>query len=494
MVNPTTPPVPTTIFGLPPVPVSVGAGDFIPIVQNGKTYHATATQVVTGGGGGGGGGSVTAIGVTTANGVSGVSSGGTTPNLTITLGAITPSSVNSVVISGASTPTLAITGTTSVSGSNTGDQTITLTGDVTGAGTGSFATTIATNAVTYAKMQTASTVTLLGNPTGGTAAIQEITLGSGLSFSGSTLTASGGGGSGIVFPQGRLSLNPGEPVMQASNTGTGAVVYIPYVGNNCPIWNGSAWVQEVIPDAGSIDLVLTVSAHAANHIYDVYAFMSSGSFTLGTSPAWSNTTTRSTGLTLLDGIYVNHLSFTATNSTSTYTVGANQGTYLGTILISPTAGTTSMTFNPTIASGGNACQLGVWNCYNRVRTTCIDGDSTASWNYSTGTWRPLNNSTSNRMTYVDGLGESFIDVEFCIPNYTSGSGGSFFGINQSSTTATPVNFLIYGIAADATALSTGFWQFIPTMGSYYLQTMEYGQSGCTMVGAKGQMTKWSLEM
>lgn len=40
-----------------------------------------------------GSGTVTAIGVTTANGVSGSSSGGATPNLTITLGAITPSSV-----------------------------------------------------------------------------------------------------------------------------------------------------------------------------------------------------------------------------------------------------------------------------------------------------------------------------------------------------------------------------------------------------------------
>ena len=38
------------------------------------------------------------------------------------------------------------------SGTNTGDQTITLTGDVTGTGTGSFATTIAENAVTTAKL------------------------------------------------------------------------------------------------------------------------------------------------------------------------------------------------------------------------------------------------------------------------------------------------------------------------------------------------------
>jgi hypothetical protein len=91
-----------------------------------------------------GAGTVTAVSVATANGFSGSSSGGATPALTIVAGAITPTSVNSVVLSGSTTPTLAVTGTTTVSGSNTGDQTITLTGAVTGSGTGSFATTIAT--------------------------------------------------------------------------------------------------------------------------------------------------------------------------------------------------------------------------------------------------------------------------------------------------------------------------------------------------------------
>ena len=45
-----------------------------------------------------GAGTVTAIGVTAANGVSGSSSGGATPNLTITLGAITPTSVNGLTL------------------------------------------------------------------------------------------------------------------------------------------------------------------------------------------------------------------------------------------------------------------------------------------------------------------------------------------------------------------------------------------------------------
>ena len=82
-----------------------------------------------------GNGTVTTVSVTTANGVSGtVANASTTPAISLTLGAITPSSV-------------AATGTVSgsnLSGTNTGDQTITLTGDVTGSGTGSFATTLAT--------------------------------------------------------------------------------------------------------------------------------------------------------------------------------------------------------------------------------------------------------------------------------------------------------------------------------------------------------------
>lgn len=46
---------------------------------------------------------------------------------------------------------------------------------------------IQNNAVTYAKIQQASADTLIGNPTGGAANVSEITLGNGLSFSGTTL-------------------------------------------------------------------------------------------------------------------------------------------------------------------------------------------------------------------------------------------------------------------------------------------------------------------
>jgi hypothetical protein len=81
------------------------------------------------------------------------------------------------------------------SGTNTGDQTISLTGDVTGSGTGSFAATIASQAVTYAKMQAASTSSVILGASSTSTTIAELTLGTGLTLTGTTLSASGGGGS-----------------------------------------------------------------------------------------------------------------------------------------------------------------------------------------------------------------------------------------------------------------------------------------------------------
>ena len=66
--------------------------------------------------------------------------------------------------------------------------TLTLTGNTFSIATGGVGTTqLAASAVTYAKIQNMSADTLLGNPTGGSAAPSEITLGATLTFSGTAL-------------------------------------------------------------------------------------------------------------------------------------------------------------------------------------------------------------------------------------------------------------------------------------------------------------------
>lgn len=140
---------------------------------------------------------VTAVSVTTANGISGSSSGGATPSLTFTLGAITPSSVNTVVISGSSSPSLAVTGTTTVSGANTGDQltfkTISVSGqsDVVADSTTDTLTLVAGSNVTITTNAGTDTITIAASGGSGTVTSVGMTVPSILSVAGSPVTTSG---------------------------------------------------------------------------------------------------------------------------------------------------------------------------------------------------------------------------------------------------------------------------------------------------------------
>lgn len=110
------------------------------------------------------------------------------------------------------------------SGSNvgylTGNQTITLTGNVTGTGTTNIATTIANQAVTYAKIQNATSKRLLGRYATSNGSVQEITIGSNLELTDAgVLNATGGGGGGGTV----TSVGLGAPTNVFSVTGSPVV-------------------------------------------------------------------------------------------------------------------------------------------------------------------------------------------------------------------------------------------------------------------------------
>jgi len=143
--------------------VSLSAGD---IKADGIyliSYNGAYYQIVgDGSGSGGGSGTVTSVSVTTANGVSGtVATATTTPAISLTLGAITPTTVNGVTLSGSSTPALAVTGTSTISGTHSGTSSGTNTGDQTNI-TGNAAT-VTTNANLTGHVTSTGNAAVLGS-------------------------------------------------------------------------------------------------------------------------------------------------------------------------------------------------------------------------------------------------------------------------------------------------------------------------------------------
>jgi hypothetical protein len=142
------------------------------------------------------------------------------------------------------------------SGTNTGDQTITLTGDVTGSGTGSFAATIASAAVTEAKL--------------------------------ASLVVSTGKVQDDAITGAKLADSSAAVVAAATPSGSGAFVGQQWVNTATAIeytWDGTSWLRQAslstlsftdstplafavsYPDAYSATITTTLDNQSANRIF-----------------------------------------------------------------------------------------------------------------------------------------------------------------------------------------------------------------------------------
>lgn len=299
----------------------------------------------------------------------------------------------------------------------------------------------------------------------------------------------GGGSTGPSIPSGRLSLTSGTTIQTADVVGATSVYYMPYQGNVVPIYSGSVYNTYTFSE---LTLTLTAGAHLQGKIYDVFVALQGGAVVVGTGPAWTASNSRGTGagttqLTRLNGILVNSQVMTLTNGATTYaSIAASQCTYVGSIYCTAN-GQTTMQLNPSSTSGGPAAVMGVYNYYNRVKTTCHASDSTASWLYSTNTWRSANGSNNNRISWLDGRGTAFVEVTYSVTtNGTATAAGALCGIGINSTTS-PTGSVgqRYG---DYYGSIHAHWVQIPLLGFNYAQALEnIITAGINFQGGAGNM-------
>lgn len=217
----------------------------------------------------------------------------------------------------------------------------------------------------------------------------------------------------LSMPQGRLTLTSGTAVVIA-DTAAGNVYYTPYIGDRVPISTDGTTFK--VRQFSELNLQL-VSNHLVSTIYDVFLFDNSGTITIGTGPAWNSSgngsSSRGTGagtteLQRVHGLWTNKNSMTTRNGATTYTVAANQGLYVGSILID-----SSVSGQVTChVSYGQARRWNCWNAYNRVPIYIKEGDPTASWSYTTNAFRSANNDSNNSVSILVGLQEERVDIEY----------------------------------------------------------------------------------
>lgn len=243
----------------------------------------------------------------------------------------------------------------------------------------------------------------------------------------------------LVLPQGRLTATSNAAVITSDQSAVTSIFYTPYVGNLVPIPDGT---NQIVREFSQLTLTLAAQ-HLANNIYDVFAAVDpadDSTVIIGTGPAWSTPTAGSgargsgagtTQLSRIKGLWANTVSMTLRNGATTYSIGASEAIYLGSIFMDGSNG--QVTCHVT---SGQSRKFGVWNAYNRVPITLRCHDATASWTYNTATIRQSRATAGNTIAAFTGLAEEMINAVFS-QNLGSETNGPLIriGIGVNSTTA-----------------------------------------------------------
>ena len=297
---------------------------------------------------------------------------------------------------------------------------------------------------------------------------------------GTSVVAAASGG--VSSPQGRVTLTTAVPVTTADVTAATTVYYTPFVGNQVPIYSGSAWVMTTFAELSqaTTDNTKSPAAVAASKVYDLFVWSDSGTIRCTRGPAWTNDTTPGTGagtsqLTMVGGIMTNTVAIT--NGP-----GAGLGTYVGTI-----RSDASSQINDSVLLRYVA------NAYNDVERQLVVVDTTDSWTYTTATFRQARASSANQVAYVSTqlpFARLVQSNAHHLNNNSTGNDSCAVGIGVDSTSVNSAQ-LLGGRITNAAGASPcdAFYKGYPGIGAHTLVWLElsavlgtttwYGDNGLT---------------
>jgi hypothetical protein len=289
--------------------------------------------------------------------------------------------------------------------------------------------------------------------------------------------------SAAVSPQGRLTLTSGVSITTSDVTGATSVYFTPSGGNQVPIYDGSTTSNTTFTE---LTLALDNDSghtgyHQSGRNFDLFVINDSGTIRLGTGPSWNagagagSDTARGTGagsteLELRNGFLTNKNTITirfGSASGNTVSVSANRATYVG---------SARMTANGQTED--SRAKRFLYNAYNQSKRQLLRNDATASWNYSTATFRQANASTANQVEYLAGLTGSALDatVMGVVVNSTSTYRVIYVGIGLDSTSVNSATAQEFSRANDTqvAGVPKTFYTGYAQLGYHYLAWLEKG--------------------
>lgn len=290
-------------------------------------------------------------------------------------------------------------------------------------------------------------------------------------------------------PGGRLCISTGEAVATSDLTAKTTVYYTPHKHNYAKLYNGGAWYPVQFSELSQTlaDNSKSPAAATNNSVYDMFLWNDAGTLRCTRGPAWNTSTARGTGagtteIARVDGIYLNK--YDIANGPA-----ANRGLFVGTIC---TDGSTQLNvmLAPAAAAGGSNNRVDIWNMFNRVHAASTCRDSTNTWTYTTLTFRSLNGSNSNRITFACGINEDAIRAVVVANASSTTADPAYAAIGLNSVTVQ--SGLVGTISVNGGAGNAiGSYAGLPGLGRRFVQALEastaagtttwYGDNGSTFM-------------